>query len=378
MSNPITEAVADRSSNTLALLEEIVKHESPTNEKSALDQLTRFLQEQISARNGAVERLQQDVYGDLLVARWPGNPELRPLFVMTHVDTVWPVGTLQRLPWRQEEGRQYGPGVFDMKASVAMMLTAVEIVQALGLVRRPIVWMINTEEEVGSPVSRPVLERLALEAEYVLCLEPPVPPYGALKTERKGVGMFRLEVEGRASHAGADHASGISAIEELARQVQWLHSLSDATSGTTVNVGVVSGGTKRNVVAASAYAEIDLRVTSLAEADRVVPLILSAQPHLPGATVRVSGELNRPPMERTATIVAAFERAREIGRGVGLELVEGSTGGGSDGNFTAALGVATLDGLGCPGDGGHADHEHILVDELPGRTALLTALLAEL
>ncbi|RIK35474.1 MAG: carboxypeptidase, partial [Chloroflexi bacterium] len=190
--------------------------------------------------------------------------------------------------------------------------------------------------------------------------------------------MFRLEVEGRASHAGADHASGISAIEELARQVQWLHSLSDANSGTTVNVGVVSGGTKRNVVAASAYAEIDLRVTSLAEADRVVPLILSAQPHLPGATVRVSGELNRPPMERTATIVAAFERAREIGRGVGLELVEGSTGGGSDGNFTAALGVATLDGLGCPGDGGHADHEHILVSELPGRTALLTALLAEL
>ncbi|RIK45693.1 MAG: carboxypeptidase, partial [Chloroflexi bacterium] len=173
MTNPITEAVADRSSNTLALLEEIVKHESPTNEKSALDQLTRFLQEQISLRNGAVERLQQDVYGDLLVARWPGNPELRPLFVMTHVDTVWPIGTLQRLPWRQEDGRQYGPGVFDMKASVAMMLTAIEIIQALGLARRPIVWMINTEEEVGSPVSRPVLERLALEAEYVLCLEPP-------------------------------------------------------------------------------------------------------------------------------------------------------------------------------------------------------------
>lgn len=265
-----------------------------------------------------------------------------------------------------------------MKASAAMMLTALDIISELDLSTRPLVWMINTEEEVGSPVSRPILEELAREAELVLCLEPPVPPDGALKTERKGVGMFTMTIEGRASHAGADHQAGISAVEELAHQIQWLHSLTDYDRGTTVNVGVITGGTKRNVVAAHAQALIDLRVMSMVEADRIVPMILNAQPHDARTSLKIEGELNRPPMERTDAIATAFERAREIGATVGLDLAEASTGGGSDGNFTAGIGVPTLDGLGCIGDGAHSDNEHIEVDKIDQRAALITALLAGL
>jgi len=366
----------DRLDATMALLQRIVSFESPTNEKAAMDRLIDFLEGELRSRGAEVERLKQEEYGDLLTARF-GSGE-KPLHVMTHVDTVWPIGTIERLPWRIEGDRAYGPGIYDMKASAAMMFTALDILADLGISHRPIVWTINTEEEVGSPVSRPVLEAEARNAELVLCLEPPVPPAGSLKTERKGVGMFEMEITGRASHAGADHSAGISAIEELARQVQRLHSLTDYDAGTTVNVGVVEGGSKRNVVAAHATALIDLRVTSMAEAERIVPVILGASPQLEGTTVRVTGEMNRPPMERTEAIVAAFKRAQEIGRLIEQDLTEASTGGGSDGNFTAAIGAPTLDGLGCPGDGGHADNEHIIVSELAPRTALITALLAEL
>ncbi len=188
--------------------------------------------------------------------------------------------------------------------------------------------------------------------------------------------MFTMTVTGKAAHAGADHASGVSAIEELARQIQWLHSLTDYAQGTTVNVGVISGGTKRNVVAAEATALIDLRVETLAEADRLVPLIQSASPMLEGASVQVEGELNRPPMERSPHVLDAFARAREIAASIGQEVFESSTGGGSDGNFTAALGIPTIDGLGCPGDGAHAESEHIEIQKVSGRTALITALLA--
>jgi glutamate carboxypeptidase len=373
----ILESAQRRHDETLNTLKALVELESPTSDKVAVDRLIDYLQAQIESRGGRTERIPQVEYGDLLVSRF-GSGEERPLLVMTHIDTVWPVGTIERLPWRIEDGKAYGPGIFDMKASAAMMLTALDIIDELRLQSRPLVWIVNTEEEVGSPVSRPVLESLALESELVLCLEPPVPPHGSLKTERKGVGMFTMTVEGRASHAGADHEAGISAIEELARQIQWLHGLTDYETGTTVNVGTVTGGTKRNVVAAHAEALIDLRVTTLAEADRIVPLILNAQPQLDGARVRVEGELNRPPMERTPAIAAAFERAQTVGRTLGLELQEASTGGGSDGNFTAAAGVPTLDGLGCNGNGGHADDEHIEVNRIDERAALIAALLVNL
>jgi glutamate carboxypeptidase len=373
----IVAAASGRVEQTLEALRRLVELESPSSDKAAVDRLLDHITGELTTRGARVERLAQADHGDLLVARI-GAGDRRPLLVMTHVDTVWPVGTLTRLPFRVEGDRAHGPGIYDMKASVAMTFTALDILRELATPHRPIVWIVNTDEEIGSPVSRPVLEQLALDAEYVLCLEPPVPPHGALKTERKGVGMFSMTIGGRAAHAGADHQAGISAVEELARQVQFLHSLTDYERGTTVNVGIVSGGTKRNVVAAEASAEIDLRVTTLAEAERVVPIIMNARPFLDGATVQVSGDLNRPPMERTATIVKAFERARDIGRTIGLELTEGSTGGGSDGNFTAAIGAATLDGLGAIGDGAHADTEHIIVTQLGSRTALITALLAEL
>jgi glutamate carboxypeptidase len=373
----IVQEASARAASTLNLLQQLVELESPSSDKAAVDRLIDWLQREIEARSGVVERLAQSDFGDLLIARFGGG-EGRPLHVMTHVDTVWPVGTLARLPWRVENDQAHGPGVYDMKASVAMMLTALDIVHDLNLAHRPIVWTVNTEEEVGSPVSRPVLEDVALGAEIVLCLEPPVPPDGSLKTERKGVGMFNMTVEGRAAHAGADHKSGISAIEELARQIQWLHSLTDYDKGTTVNVGVISGGSKRNVVGAHATAEIDLRVTTMAEADRVVPEILNTRPMVEGTTVHVTGGMNRPPMERNEQIIRAFARAKEIGAGIGQLLTEASTGGGSDGNFTAAIGAATLDGLGCPGDGAHADTEHIVVSSLAPRTALIAALLAKL
>lgn len=310
----------ERRDTTLALLKQLVEFESPTSDKPAMDKLIDFLEGELQSRGAVVERLTQDTYGDLLIARF-GSGE-KPLHVMTHVDTVWPIGTIDRLPWRIDGDHAHGPGIYDMKASAAMMFSALDILTDLGVSHPPIVWTINTEEEVGSPVSRTVLEAEARKARMVLCLEPPVPPHGALKTERKGVGMFEMEIEGRAAHAGADHSAGISAIEELARQVQWLHSLTDYDKGTTVNVGIVEGGTKRNVVAANATALIDLRVTSMAEAERIVPAILAATAQLEGATVRVSGDMNRPPMERTETIVAAFQRAQAIGRLIEQDLTE--------------------------------------------------------
>lgn len=375
---PIVEAAERYHDQTVDLLRTIVEFETPSSDKAHVDQLITFLQGELKGRGAEVERRAQEDFGDLLVARFAGESAGDPLLVMTHIDTVWPVGTLARIPFAIDGDVGRGPGIYDMKASVAMMLTSLDILSELGTSHRRITWLINTEEEVGSPVSRPVIEALARESAYVLCLEPPVPPDDALKTERKGVGMFTMRTSGRAAHAGADHQEGVSAIEELARQIQWLHTLTDYENGTTVNVGVIEGGTKRNVVAAEASALIDLRVTTMAEAERVAPIIQSAKPLLEGAQVSVSGDLNRPPMERSPHVLEAFERAKAIGAQLGQEVHESSTGGGSDGNFTAAIGVPTIDGLGCPGHGAHADDEHIQVSKLGPRTALIAGLLADL
>jgi glutamate carboxypeptidase len=372
------ENVRARRGEMLNTLKTIVELESPSADKAAVDRLVGHLRERIGAAGGEVEALAQSDYGDLTIARWPGKEGQKPLLVMTHIDTVWPIGTLARKPFSVDEREARGPGIYDMKASVAMMLQALTFLQENNVEHRPLTWLINTEEEVGSPVSRPVIERLATESEYVLVLEPPVAPNGALKTARKGVGMFTMHITGLAAHAGADPEKGISAIQELANQIQYLHGMTDYALGTTVNVGVVSGGTARNVVAAEATALIDLRVTTMAEADRVVKSILSAEPRLPGSQIRVEGGLNRPPMERTSKIAAAFQQVREAGQRLGLQLSEASTGGGSDGNFTAAIGATTIDGLGCTGDGAHAEHEHISLDGFVERTALLTELISTL
>jgi glutamate carboxypeptidase len=234
--------------------------------------------------------------------------------------------------------------------------------------------LLTSDEEVGSPSSRALIERHALDAQYALVLESPLPG-GVLKTARKGVGRFLVHVEGRAAHAGLEPEKGISAIDELARLVPQIHALTNPLTETTLNVGVIRGGTRSNVVAAQAEAEVDVRVWTLAEADRVNTAMLGLRPVRAAARIEVSGGLNRPPMERSAATATLFERAQAIGRDLGQQLDEGSAGGGSDGNFTAALGIPTLDGLGALGDGAHAAHEHVIASSLAPRAALLTALL---
>lgn len=355
----------------------LVEHETPTEAKGSLDRLGHELAGRAAALGGLVTTIPQSDHGDLVRVEWPGTGAGQ-LLILTHIDTVWPLGTLASMPFRVADGRAFGPGVLDMKAGVAMVLAAVAAMQrAQRSFKRRVVWLITTEEEIGSPISRPVLEHLACASDYALVLEP-AGGEGALKTARKGVGSFTLRVTGRPAHAGADPHGGISAIEELAHQVIRLHRLNDPAAGTTVNVGLARGGTRRNVVAAEASAQVDLRVTSHAEADRVTPLLTGLTPVLPGATIAVTGGLNRPPMERTPTIVAAYERVRSIGAGLGLRLGETSAGGGSDGNFTAALGVPTIDGLGAVGRGAHAHHEQVIIRSLIERAALLAALLEEL
>ncbi len=316
--------------------------------------------------------------GDHLLARFPGPAGRRPALVLGHYDTVWPMGTLKRLPFRVDGDRAFGPGIYDMKAGLAILLYVLEKVVSLTTIPRPIWALITSDEEIGSPTSRRLIEEAARQCAYVLVLEPPLAD-GGLKTARKGVGRFQIAIEGKAAHAGVAPEHGRSAIVELAHQILRIQDLQDPAAGTTLNVGVIRGGTTPNVVPATASAEIDARVASQAEADRITRAIHSLIPVTPGIDmILVSGGFNRPPMERSPAIAALFEQARRIGRELGLELSEGSTGGGSDGNFTAALGVPTLDGLGVRGGGAHADDEHILIDSLPERAALLAALLLEL
>jgi glutamate carboxypeptidase len=362
----------------LDVLADLVGRESPSRDKGALDALASVLTERLRALGGEVERIENARGGDHLRARFEALGENNiqpPVLVLGHFDTVWPLGTLDDRPFAIEDGRAFGPGVFDMKASLVLLEFAIEAIRALDLARpRPIVVLWTSDEEIGSPTSRRLIEEQATESAFVLVLESPLPG-GRLKTARKGVGQFTVTIKGRAAHAGIEPEKGVSAIQELAHQILILHRLGNLSTGTTVNVGVVQGGTTPNVVAAQATARVDVRVTSLDEARRIEEAMGALRPATAGARVSATGLFTRPPMERTAQVVALFEQARSIGRSLGLELDEGSTGGASDGNFTAALGVPTLDGLGAEGDGAHAEGEHILIDSLPERAALLASLL---
>ena len=296
--------------------------------------------------------------------------------MLGHFDTVWPLGTLERMPFRVE-GPRLRPGHLRHEGRLDDRFVRPRAHRSKGLVERPVWVLFTSDEEIGSPTSRGLIEDLARQCAYVLVLEPPLAD-GGLKTARKGVGRFRLEVEGKAAHAGVAPEEGRSAIVELAHQVVRIQELQDLAAGTTMNVGVIQGGTTTNVVPAQASADIDVRVSTLAEAERVEGALRALAPITPGTRLTISGGFNRPPMERSPAIAALFEQARRIGRALGLELTEGSTGGGSDGNFTAAMGVPTLDGLGARGGGAHADDEHIIIDSLTERAALLAALLLEL
>jgi glutamate carboxypeptidase len=290
-----------------------------------------------------------------------------------HFDTVWPAGTLAHMPFQVEDGQARGPGVFDMKAGLVQAFWALRALRETGSRHPPVVFLLNSDEEIGSPGSRPLIEEEARKAALSMVLEPSF--HGALKTARKGVGMFTVHVTGRASHAGSEPSEGVSAIEEACRITLELHAETNAETGTTVNVGVFRGGTRGNVVAAEAVLEVDLRVATESEAQRMTRAILGLRPHHPDARVQVSGGMNRPPMERTPDVVRLFEHARALARELGIELQEASVGGGSDGNFCALVNPAVLDGLGAVGDGAHALSEHVLIEHMVPRATLVARLL---
>jgi glutamate carboxypeptidase len=362
----------------LAEVRRLASLESPSGNRPALDAVAELIAARARSLGGSVEVLRDDQGGPHLRSVFFSESNGRPALVLGHFDTVWPVGTLEKMPLREEGGRLYGPGVYDMKASLVMVHEAVGALRELGLSPpRPLVVVFTSDEEIGSPGSRPLIEETARTCDYVLVPEPPLAD-GSLKTARKGVGRFRLRVEGKAAHAGVAPELGASAIVELAHQILKIQSLNDPQSGTTLNVGVIHGGTTANVVPAEAEAHVDARATTLAAAARVETAMRELRPEIPGTRLFVDGGFTRPPMERSPAIAALFAQAREIARGMGLDLSEGATGGGSDGNFTAALGIPTLDGLGIRGGGAHALDEHIIVESLPERAALLAHLILRL
>jgi glutamate carboxypeptidase len=357
-------------------IERLVRLESPTTDKAAVDRCGAAVEELLVSMGGDVRRLRQDARGDHLRAEWSGGE--RQVLLLGHFDTVWQVGQLERMPLRRENGRLYGPGVFDMKAGIGAAMLAVRALRALAIVPLPrIVMLWTADEEIGSPTSRGAIEEEARRSAAVLVLEPSLPGGGA-KTSRKGVGEFQLAVHGVSAHAGVDPGKGASAIHEIARQILAVEALQDLPRGISVNVGVVEGGSRPNVVADHALARIDVRVPTLADAARLDAALRGLRPQNPGTRLELTGGVERPPFERSPGVVRLYLQAKEAAAALGRELGEGSTGGGSDGNFTGALGVPTLDGLGPMGDGAHALHEHVIEADVAWRAALLAALLTRL
>jgi glutamate carboxypeptidase len=363
----------------LDVLRPLVEHETPSREKVALDAFATRIAERFRNLGAEAELVANRDGGDHVRARISDSAtaDSKPALVLAHFDTVWPLGTVAQRPFRIVDGKAFGPGIFDMKASLVLVEYALRALRETDQkLSRPVEMLFTSDEEIGSPTSRALIEDLARKSAYVLVLESPLPG-GRLKTARKGVGTFDIRIEGRAAHAGIEPEKGVSAVLELANQIIKMQELANPALGTTLNMGVVEGGTAVNVVAAHASARMDVRVATVAEAQRFEHAVRHLKPVLSGAKIEVRGRFTRPPMERTPAIAALFEQARTIGRSLGLELSDGPTGGASDANFTAALGVPTLDGLGALGAGAHAESEHILIDSLPERAALFAALLLE-
>jgi glutamate carboxypeptidase len=361
-------------------VETLVSLESPSDNKAAVDRCGRELERRLIAIGAKVTRSPQVTRGDHLRAEWrPADAigrDSAPILLLGHFDTVWPLGTLERMPLQEHEGRLHGPGIFDMKAGIGAAMLAM---RALHECRRvtPLVMLWTTDEEIGSGTSRALIEETARTCSAVLVLEPSLPG-GAAKTSRKGVGEFELTVHGVAAHAGLDPGKGASAIHELARLILALEALQDHERGVTINVGVIAGGSRTNVIADHASAGIDVRVQTMEDAARLARAIRNLRPTRSSIRLEVSGDIDRPPLERLPAGVRLYEQARRIAAALGRDLREGAAGGGSDGNFTAALGVPTLDGLGPEGDGAHAIHEYVLLDDLSWRSAFLASLIESL
>ena len=360
----------------LRTIESLVSLESPTDDKAAVDRCGAKLSQTLVDLGATVSEISTATAGNHLLAEL--GTGRRQILLLGHFDTVWPLGTLSRMPLQRDGELLRGPGTFDMKAGIGLGLLAARALvsnAALGDGRLVMLW--TTDEETGSATSRTLVEAEAKKSEAVLVLEPSLPG-GALKTRRKGCGEYEVVVRGVAAHAGVDPGKGVSAIRELARQILLIETLQDLTRGISINVGVVEGGSRPNVVAAEARAIVDARAPTLADAERIDSAMQSLSPHLKGASLEVVGGFSRPPMERTDGVARLYETAQAAAGDLGQTIDEGATGGGSDGNFCAALGVPTLDGLGAVGDGAHATHEHVEVSALAPRAALLARIIQRL
>lgn len=374
---PLLHHLRERERDIIALIRRFVECESPSDDPAAVNRFVDLVAGEL-APEARVRTRPGGRFGRHLRAEFhlPGRRKSGQILALGHSDTVWPLGTLARMPFREGQGRLWGPGVLDMKTGIALFIFATRALRDLDRpVPSKVVLQLNSDEEVGSDSSRALTEKEALRSHAVLVLEPGTGLAGKLKTARKGVGGYTVSVKGKASHAGVDFEAGASAILELARQIGIVAGFTNLTRGTTVNPGVVSGGTRSNVIAAEASAEVDLRVLRLRDAAPLDRKFRGLRPIDKRCTLTVEGGLNRPPMERTPGIVRLFHTARRLGAEIGVAVEESLTGGGSDGNFTAALGVPTLDGLGAAGEGAHASHESVLVDRLADRAALLAGLL---
>jgi glutamate carboxypeptidase len=362
----------------LDLTRKLVAAESPSESKSAVDACVALAAAHLRQLGGRVTLHRLEDHGNALEARFgPRSTRSRepakPILLLGHLDTVWPLGTLQSMPCRIRDGRLWGPGTLDMKAGVAMACAALELLTEADLLRREIILLLNGDEEIGSPASRPITENLARQCSAVYVLEP---AQGlAYKTARKGVGDWHIVVKGVAAHAGVDFEKGANALLELAHVIETVSGWTDLKRGLTVSVGMAAGGSKSNVVPAEAWAHVDVRIPRLADAARITRRFAALRPADPRCTLIVTGGINRPPMERSRGTLRLFRKAHLLARDLGFELNEASTGGGSDGNFTAALGIPTLDGMGAVGEGAHAPHESVLIEHLALRTALLAGML---
>lgn len=373
---------SERKDEILAFIRVLVELESPSGDEAGSRAVVDLLVKSASDIDGvrSIERIASPGYGEHLLVRAFGENDSASDVVMLvgHTDTVHARGSLRERPWRAEGNRIYAPGIFDMKANCALAVEVLRACSSLNLKpRREVVLLLTCDEETGSETGRALIEDQARRASYALVLEPPVAG-GRVKTGRKGTGIFAMEIEGCAAHAGLEPEKGASAILELARQVERLHAMNDPDRGINVNVGVVKGGTRSNVIAAFARADIDLRFSSMSEGKRIENEILRSKPFDERTQIRVSGGINRPPLERNDKVLSLYKHAKHTAAVLGSELGEAQVGGASDGNFIAAMGVPVLDGLGIDGDGAHAVHEHILVDDIPRRGALLCGLIMSL
>jgi glutamate carboxypeptidase len=368
-----------RKPEMIALLKKLVESESPSDNKAAVDRVGTLVAEECHRLGADVEFVPNSVTGDHVVARFDPpagslSEKEHGILLMHHMDTVFPIGTLEKMPFYEKDDKIFGPGVLDMKGGIVVSLVAIAALKEAGLLKRPVTLLATSDEEIGSGTSHELIKALAKEAELVLVMESGLLD-GSLKTWRKGVGDFVVKVKGRAAHAGGAHEEGRNAIEEMAHQVLTIQKMTDYAKGTTLNVGVIKGGTVSNVVPEEVIIEVDFRVLVPEEAGRVEAAMKALKPVTPDTSVEVTGGLNRPPMPKDDLMKATFEKAKSIAARIGMEIKAGGSGGGSDGNFVAPLGVPLLDGMGTYGEGLHSEREYIFTRSLPERAALVAALI---